>query len=174
MLELEFKNLSVNIVSKPRTQAHLVELSLGALYLKDKITQNSLFTVLIGPPGLERGFVSRARGPQSPRVSVVNQLDYNEHLFYMAYEKKPSTSNADYRLCIQSKCLDIVYQPSAIKWLIEFLCLPHKKNMTQSRIEAMKSRTKKELMKNWEQILGGRMVSLFLMLLESDIQGVSS
>ncbi|XP_045474860.1 vacuolar protein sorting-associated protein 13D isoform X2 [Harmonia axyridis] len=170
MLELEFKNLSLNIVSKPRTQAHLVELSLGALYLKDKITQNSLFSVLVGPPGLERGYVNRSRGPQSPRVSVVNQLDpYNECLFYIAYEKKPSNSTADYRLCIQSKCLDIVYQPSAIKWLIEFLCLPHKKNITQSRIEAMKSRTKKELMKNWEQILGGRMVDRTTWDLQFDI-----
>ncbi|XP_044753631.1 vacuolar protein sorting-associated protein 13D [Coccinella septempunctata] len=170
MLELEFKNLSLNIVSKPRTQAHLVELSLGALYLKDKITQNSLFSVLVGPPGLERGFVSRSRGPQSPRVSVVNQLDsYNECLFYIAYEKKPSNSSADYRLCIQSKCLDIVYQPNAIKWLIEFVCLPHKKNITQSRIEAMKSRTKKELIKNWEQILGGRIVDRTTWDLQFDI-----
>ncbi|KAL3268817.1 hypothetical protein HHI36_007913 [Cryptolaemus montrouzieri] len=170
MLELEFKNLSVNIVSKPRTQAHLIELSLGALYLKDRITQNSLFTVLVGPPGNERTQIGRSRGPQSPRVSVVNQLDTcNEYLFYMAYEKKPQNSPCDYRLNIQSKCLDIVYQPNAIKWLVEFVCLPHQKNITQSRIEAMKNRTKKELMKNWDQILGGRMINRTTWDLQFDI-----
>ncbi|KAK9889536.1 hypothetical protein WA026_006891 [Henosepilachna vigintioctopunctata] len=170
MLELEFKNLSINIVSKPRTDAHLVELSLGALYLKDKIAQNSLFSVLVGPPGYERTQIARSRTPHSPRVSVVNQLDYcNDCLFYIAYEKKPQNSMCDYRLCIQTKSLDIVYQPNAIKWLLEFVCLPYKKNITQSRIEAMKSRTKKELMKNWEQILGGRTINRTTWDLQLDI-----
>lgn len=62
------------------------------------------------------------------------------------------------RLCVKSKCLDVVYQPDAVKWLCEFLCLPHQRNITQSRIEAMKSRTKKELIKNWEQMLDGKEV----------------
>lgn len=63
-----------------------------------------------------------------------------------------------FRLCIKSKCLDVVYQPDAVKWLTEFLCLPHQRNITQSRIEAMKTKTKNELIKNWEQMLDGREV----------------
>lgn len=46
MIELEFKNLSVMISSKPRSSSHSVELSLDALYLKDKITKDSMFPVL--------------------------------------------------------------------------------------------------------------------------------
>lgn len=46
-----------------------------------------------------------------------------------------------------------------MKWLVEFLCMPHQKSITQLRIESMKMRTKKELIKNWEQILDGRVVN---------------
>ncbi|KAJ3643178.1 hypothetical protein Zmor_025903 [Zophobas morio] len=169
MLELEFKNLSLNILSKPRTSSHLVELSLGALYLKDKITFNTMFPVLMGPPGFERTTFGRSQGP-SPRASVASKLEEgNEYLFYLAYEKKPQNSGCDYRLCIRSKCLDVVYQPNAVRWLTEFLCLPHQRDITQSRIEAMKTRTKKELIKNWEQILDGRVVARTTWELELDI-----
>lgn len=46
-----------------------------------------------------------------------------------------------------------------MKWLTEFICLPHQKDIALSHIEAVKTRTKKELMKNWEQILEGKVVS---------------
>lgn len=97
MLELEFKNLSLNILSKPRTSSHLIELSLGALYLKDKITLNTMFPVLMGPPGYERMNFGRSQGP-SPRASVASRLEEaNEHLFYLGYEKKPQNTGCDYR-----------------------------------------------------------------------------
>lgn len=63
-----------------------------------------------------------------------------------------------YRLLIKTKCLDVVYHPNAIKWITEFICLPHQKEITLSHIEAVKSRTKKELIRNWEQILDGKVV----------------
>lgn len=172
MLELEFKNLCLTIISKPRTSSHLIELSLDALYLKDKITLNTMFPILMGPPGLERISFNRVR-PNSRLNINVNKTDdsitTNERLFYLAYEKKPQNSHCDYRLCIKSKCLDVVYQPNAVKWLVEFLCLPHQRNITQSKIEAMKSRTKKELIKNWEQILDGRATTRTTWDLELDI-----
>jgi vacuolar protein sorting-associated protein 13D len=169
MLELEFKNLSLNILSRPRTSSHLIELSLGAIYLKDKITLNTMFPVLMGPPGFERTTFGRSQGP-SPRASIASRLEEgNEHLFYLGYEKKPKNTGCDYRLCVRSKCLDVVYQPNAVRWLTEFLCLPHQRDITQSRIEAMKSRTKKELIKNWEQILDGRDVARTTWELELDI-----
>lgn len=100
MLELQFKNLSLNVVSKPRTSSHLVELSLGALYLRDKMNLNSLFPVLVGPPGQERTSVGRNRG-LSPRVGVTilnNRFDENvDQLFCLTYEKKSPKSNFDYR-----------------------------------------------------------------------------
>lgn len=98
MLELEFKNLSLNILSKPRTSSHLVELSLHSLFLKDKITPNTMFPILMGPPGQDRINVSRGRGP-SPRVNLsTSKFDEGaENLFYLAYEKKPPNSGCDYR-----------------------------------------------------------------------------
>lgn len=99
MLELQFKNLSLNIVSKPRTSSHLVELSLGAIYLRDKMSVNSLFPVLVGPPGQERLAGNRNRG-LSPRVSVTTLGRFEENadvLFHLSYEKKPPKSNFEYR-----------------------------------------------------------------------------
>lgn len=93
MIELEFKSLSVNVTSRPRSASHVVELSLGAMYLKDRITMNTLFPTIIGPPGQERTSMMRPRGP-SPRVSVVSK---QEDLFTLVYEKCPQNSSCDYR-----------------------------------------------------------------------------
>lgn len=98
MLELEFKNLSLNILSKPRTSSHLVELSLHSLLLKDKITPNTMFPYLMGPPGQDRISAPRGRGP-SPRVNLSTSKfeEGAENLFYLSYEKKPPNSGCDYR-----------------------------------------------------------------------------
>lgn len=100
MLELEFKNLSLGILSKPRTCSHILELSLGGLFLKDKITLNTMFPILVGPPGFDRTFVQR--GKPSPRLglhsSSSGKLEETvEHLFYLLYEKKPLQAGSDYR-----------------------------------------------------------------------------
>lgn len=98
MLELQFKTLTLNIVSKPRTSSHVISLSLGALYLRDKFTLNSLFPVLIGPPCQDRiGNLSRSKGP-SPRLSLgCKTEDVNDYLFYLSYEKRPENTGCDYR-----------------------------------------------------------------------------
>lgn len=101
MLEFQFKNLSLKFEMRPRTSSHLIELSLGAIYLRDKITENSLFPVLIGPPGQERNVAGGRNKAYSPRVSLTGALGRNEengdHWFYLAYEKKPVKVNFDYR-----------------------------------------------------------------------------
>ncbi|KAL1513260.1 hypothetical protein ABEB36_002689 [Hypothenemus hampei] len=172
MFELEFKNLSVTLTSKPRISSHMVELILDAMYLKDKFTKDSMFPVLVGPPGLDRTSV-RTRStsiPQTGRVLSSGKLeDIEQRLFYLAYEKKPPHSGCDYRLNIKTKCLDVVYQPNAVKWLTNFICFPHQRDVTQYRIEAMKSKTKMELFKNWEQILEGRVATRSTWELELDI-----
>lgn len=100
MLEMEFKNLSLNIVSRPRTCSHVIELSLGGLLLKDKITPNTMFPVLVGPPGFDRTLVQRGR--PSPRLGLNSASsgkleDIAEQLFYIVYEKKPIQAGCDYR-----------------------------------------------------------------------------
>ncbi|KAF5273971.1 hypothetical protein FQA39_LY01087 [Lamprigera yunnana] len=155
MLELQYKNLSLHILSRPRTSSYLIELSLGGLSLHDKLTPNTLFPILVGPPENDRIVqLSKVRGSISKPSSTKNLEDLDV-LFYLAYERKPEHCNSDYKLNVRSKSLDVVYQPSAIKWLVEFLCFPHQHNVAQMRIEAVKLRTKKEFIKNWEQILDG-------------------
>lgn len=77
---------------------------------------------------------------------------------YGCVAEKKLIQLCSFRLLIKTKCLDVVYQPNAVKWLTEFICLPHQKETTLSHIEAVKSRTKKELIRNWEQILEGKVV----------------
>ncbi|KAK9746972.1 Vacuolar sorting-associated protein 13, N-terminal [Popillia japonica] len=165
MMEFEFKNLCLNVTSRPRSSSHTIELSLGAIYLKDKITPNTIFPVLVGPPGHDRTSIIRSRGP-SPRVSVASKP---EDLFSLVYEKCTANSGCDYRLTVRSKCLDVVYQPAAIKWLIEFVLLPYQRVITHSSIEAMKTRTKKGLIKNWEQMLDGRVTARKIWEIDLDI-----
>lgn len=62
-----------------------------------------------------------------------------------------------------------MYQPNAVRWLTEFICAPHQRDLAQSRIEAMKTRTKKELFKNWEHMLDGRDAARTSWDLEFDI-----
>ncbi|XP_050302982.1 intermembrane lipid transfer protein Vps13D isoform X2 [Anthonomus grandis grandis] len=173
MIELEFKNLLLTLSSKPRSSSHTIELSLDALYLKDRITKDTLFPILVGPPGHDRTSIAlrgRPYGGPSPRNLSFTKIDEAEQqLFYLVYEKKPPHSGCDYRLNVKTKCLDVVYQPNAVKWLTNFLCFPHQRNITQSRIEAMKSKTKKEIFKNWEQLLEGRVVTRSSWELELDI-----
>ncbi|XP_066151224.1 intermembrane lipid transfer protein Vps13D isoform X2 [Euwallacea fornicatus] len=172
MIELEFKNLSLTLSSKPRTSSHIVELSLEALYLKDRFTKDTMFPVLVGPPGLERTSAARGRSSNlhSPRASSLIKLeDAEQQLFHLIYEKKPPHSGCDFGLHVKTKCLDVVYQPNAIKWLTNFMCFPYQRDITQSRIEAMKSKTKLELLKNFEQILEGRVAARSTWDLELDI-----
>lgn len=186
-MDLQFKNLSLNIISRPRTSSYMVELSLGALLLYDKLTPGTLFPVLVGPPGQER-LNQLAKGKSClPRTNTSNKLGDSgqDCLFYLVYDCRPENCASGYRyglflfvfcnslicdnfrLQIRSKSLDVVYHPSAVKWLIEFLCSPHHRTITQMHIEAMKMRTKKEIFKNWEQILDGRVVCLLLFKLIS-------
>lgn len=60
-----------------------------------------------------------------------------------------------FRLSVKSESLDIVYQPNVVRWFIEFIYLPLQRDIAQNQIEAMKKKTKKELIKNWEHIFSG-------------------
>lgn len=42
----------------------------------------------------------------------------------------------------------------AILWLIDFICKPHRYSSNQ-KLQAMKRKTRRQLIKNWEQILEG-------------------
>ncbi|XP_078044296.1 vacuolar protein sorting 13D isoform X1 [Augochlora pura] len=151
VIELQFERVNLNYESRPRSGSHKFTISLGALYLHDYLTENSTFPILVQPQVVS-SIVSRAR---SSSEKLTNQLP--QHLFEMTYEKHPLHITADHSLHVNSRSLDVVYNPAVISWLIDFMFEPHRSSTTQ-RIQAMKRRTHRQLIKNWEQILEGDFV----------------
>ncbi|XP_076167518.1 vacuolar protein sorting 13D isoform X3 [Ptiloglossa arizonensis] len=151
VIELQFERVNLSYDSRPRSGSHKFFISLGALYLHDYLTENSTFPILVQPQVVSFA-TSRAR---SSTEKLTSQLP--QHLFEMTYEKRPLHLNADHSLHVNSKSLDIVYNPTVIYWLIDFMYKPHRSSSNQ-RFQAMKRRTRRQLIKNWEQILEGDLV----------------
>lgn len=168
MLQLQFENLLLSVETRPRSGSHFVGLSLGTVCLKDRITLNTEFPDLVRPQQKDDPSML-ARQKVQKRISnsmfsVMSSATSTpvpvtpvpaEPLFVLQYERKPLLYNTDYRLFVRTQSLDIVYNTGAVKWLVDFASKPHQMFSTRRKIEAMKNRTKKELMKNWENILEG-------------------
>ncbi|XP_034948002.1 vacuolar protein sorting-associated protein 13D isoform X2 [Chelonus insularis] len=152
VIELQFERVNLSYESRPRSGSHKFSISLGALFLHDFLTENSMFPILIQPQTIS-GSSSRLR--TSSEKLVVQQPV--QPLFELIYEKKPFHVNTDHALHLSTRSLDVVYNPTAIKWLIDFISNPHK-NSSAHRLQAMKKRTRRQLIKNWEQILEGDFV----------------
>ncbi|XP_046815359.1 vacuolar protein sorting-associated protein 13D isoform X1 [Vespa crabro] len=148
-IELQFERVNLIYESRPRSGSHKFSISLGALYLRDYLTDNSTFPILIQPQVIS---TSRTRGSSEKLIKHVPQ-----QLFELIYEKKPLHLCTDHSLHVYSKSLDVVYNPAVIHWLIDFMCKPHRDSSNQ-RLQAMKRRTRRQLIKNWEQILDGEFV----------------
>lgn len=151
VIELQFERVNLSYDSRPRYGSHKFFISLGALYLHDYLTENSTFPILVQPQMIPT-INSRVR---SSSEKLANQLP--QQLFEMTYEKRPLHSNADHLLQVNSKSLDVVYNPAVIHWLIDFMSKPHRPS-TNQKFQAMKRRTRRQLIKNWEQILDGDLV----------------
>ncbi|XP_076758070.1 vacuolar protein sorting 13D isoform X2 [Xylocopa sonorina] len=150
-VELQFERVNLSYDSRPRYGSHKFFISLGALYLHDYLTENSTFPILVQPQVIPT-INSRVR---SSTEKLTSQLP--EHLFELTYEKRPLHLNADHWLQVNSRSLDIVYNPVVIHWLTDFIWKPHRTSSNQ-RLQAMKRRTRRQLIKNWEQILDGDLV----------------
>jgi len=53
LFELEYNDMKAEFETRPRTKSYKFGLSLGAMYLPDKITPNSVFPLLISPQGVQ-------------------------------------------------------------------------------------------------------------------------
>lgn len=177
MLQLQFQNLLLDIESRPRSGSHSVGLSLGSVLLKDFITNNSEFPDLIKPQIKDESNAVHNRlhgqrsrsGTFSSISSASNGSTICDPLFQLHYEQKPLSYNSDYRLLIKSQSLDIVYNVEPIKWIIDFVMKPHQMINAKKKFEAMKNKTKMELIKNWENILEGDLTERKTWTLEIDI-----
>ncbi|XP_047110726.1 vacuolar protein sorting-associated protein 13D [Schistocerca piceifrons] len=177
-IELQFENVKLDFESRPRTGSHRFDIELGAIYLRDQLTQDSVFPVLIAPqnrPDSASALPRPGPGGRTPasgiqrfllntRAATAGAGPSEEPLFSLSYEYKPFVPGTDCRLHIQSQSLDIVYNPAAVKSLVDFFTRPHKKPDAELRLaarhhyEAMKKKTKEELLRNWEQMLEGEVI----------------
>ena len=57
------------------------------------------------------------------------------------------------------QALEVVYNPEATKWLLEFVSRPHR-TAARRRLEQIRQRTKDEFFRNWDQVLKGNNVNL--------------
>ncbi|KAL6266404.1 hypothetical protein P5V15_003257 [Pogonomyrmex californicus] len=152
VIELKFEKVNLSYESRPRSGSHKFSISLGALYLHDFLTENSTFPILVQPQVAFSGMSSRIRNSSEKLTKMPH------HLFELIYEKRPLHINVDHLLHVYSQSLDIVYNPTVIYWLIDFMCKPHRSASSNQRFQAMKRRTRRQLIKNWEQILDGDFV----------------
>ena len=156
VMELQFERVHLSYESRPRSGSHKFTISLGALYLHDHFTENSTFPILIQPQTVSTGTGSSSRlRTSSEKLSL--QTSLQSSLFELVYEKRPLHLSADHSLHVTSRSLDVVYNPLAMRWLVDFIYEPHRTDdaSNNQRLQAMKRRTRRRLMKNWEQILEG-------------------
>lgn len=65
---------------------------------------------------------------------------------------------------MKTQSLDIVYNPGAFAWLIDFFTKPQQtigsnlRSAARRKYQAIKTATKNELIKNWEEIVAGDLV----------------
>ncbi|KAL6436334.1 hypothetical protein ACFW04_004699 [Cataglyphis niger] len=154
VIELKFERVNLSYESRPRSGSHKFSISLGALYLHDFLTENSTFPILVQPQIMSSSTSSRVRNLSLEKIAKQT----SHHLFELVYEKKPLHVNVDHLLHMYSQSLDIVYNPTVIYWLIDFIYKPHRSASSNQQLQAMKRRTRRQLIKNWEQILDGDFV----------------
>lgn len=119
VLELQFENVQLNLESRPRSGSQRISVSLGGIYVWDRLTKDTVFPVLVAPqghdsapsalagrgprafpPGLQRlrSQGSGSMGPTSTPNTARRSSQIEEALFELVYEMKPFNSTSDYRL----------------------------------------------------------------------------
>ena len=101
LVELECTAIKMVFQSRPRSNGFKFELMVGGLFLRDKMTQNSIMPVLVQPQSRERTALKQS-GKLSYATSgvlfgsSVMPLESGS-LFEFVYEKKPIHNLADCR-----------------------------------------------------------------------------
>lgn len=179
VMELQFENVNLGFESRPRTGSHCFQVTLGALFLRDHLYKDSAFPVLISPQKSEAAPSGRSGKNLPPGlVKLATQgssVEKEQPLFQLCYEYKPFNSNVDRKLEVHSKSLDIVYNPGATKWILEFFTSPHQtmdsglRRAARQGYNAVKKKTKQQLLSNWESIVHGYAANRKMWDVELDI-----
>ena len=176
LFEFEFSDAKLEVETRPRTQSNRLELSLGAMCVRDFVTQDTMFPVLISPINVQgaplfpkksgagglTGLSGLAKTFQNYLYAPTSSANQGP-LFYMLYEKKPS-SKVDVRLHVKSQPLNIVYNPAVVHCIGSFFKIPEDLNKNArlsekirqaafTRIEEVKELTKAEFKRNIDNLL---------------------
>ncbi|WAR08719.1 VP13D-like protein [Mya arenaria] len=115
IMELECSAIKMLFESRPRNSGLTFGLSVGGLQLLDKMTEGTLFPVLIGCQNKERFGNKGYGGFQRGAGFTAVHEETDRKLFELKYEKNPLGTSANYRFSIHSEPLDIVYNKPAFK-----------------------------------------------------------
>nr|XP_054769178.1 intermembrane lipid transfer protein VPS13D-like [Lytechinus pictus] len=187
IIELEFASVKMSFEWRLRTSSFLFTAKLGALFIHDVMTKGSLFPNLVAPQQKREDptlaprqshslLLSRSASssfsylsPSSSGTSI-KQPSSDLPVFEMSYESNPPHSNADCRLEIISRPLDIVYNPTAIERVSNFFNKtedPGNKGLSSRsselqltrsariRYQEIKLQTKQELIDTVDSLLEG-------------------
>ena len=113
--------MQVEVETRPRTKSFKFNLSLGGMYLRDKITPDSVFPLLISPQNVQGaplyarhmsgggggklGSLAKSLSSLLPMGSThpLHHQTEAEPLFYLLYENRPfGASNVDFRSVTQA------------------------------------------------------------------------
>ncbi|XP_038078266.1 vacuolar protein sorting-associated protein 13D-like isoform X2 [Patiria miniata] len=180
IIELEFAGVKMSLESRLRTSSMLFKAKLGALYVRDVMTKGSLFPVLVSPQQRRDegsstqsrqtfGILAKTSGSYMAQSAAYKRQSSEETLFEMSYESNPPNSNADCRLEIITRPLDMVYNPSAMQRISDFFdtstartkglaSRPSELQLTRMarlRYEELKNQTKQELRQTLDTLLEG-------------------
>jgi len=109
VMDLELEALKLQLELRPRLNSQCFTISMGAIYLKDCLTRNSLYPMVVEP------LQSRDRSAK---------IKGTEPLFSLLYETKPFNTKVDYRLHIESRSLNVIYNPGVAKAIADFFIRP--------------------------------------------------
>lgn len=157
-LEMEFQNLKSFIEIKPKFSSYCIGISLGLVCFKDKLTELTEFPYIIKPQthDNQNSFDSNLMG-----LFTKNDItDGKEPWFQLQYEKNPPEHKSDFRLTINSKSLDVVYNEFTFKWLLNFFTKPINdlKKVIYCGTKKKKYEPRLKFFKNWKSVLMGQKV----------------
>ncbi|XP_063001311.1 intermembrane lipid transfer protein VPS13D isoform X8 [Elgaria multicarinata webbii] len=121
-MQLEFSGVTILAETLPRRNSSLFKVQLGSLFLRDLVTEGTIFPFLVFPnPQKEVGCASSI-GLRTFSSDTSNQstADPLVPVFEMVYERNPVRSNFERRLEVSTQPLNIIYNPQAIKKVADF------------------------------------------------------
>ncbi|XP_066547335.1 intermembrane lipid transfer protein VPS13D isoform X1 [Amia ocellicauda] len=124
VIELEFSGVKIGVESLPRTESSLFSVQLGGLFLRDLTTQDTIFPVLVSPKQCKVAGAFNQPFGQAGASDVPSAGPTEESMappvFEMIYERNPARSNFERRLEVSTSPLNIIYNPQAIKKVVDF------------------------------------------------------